>query len=190
MNINETFIVPNWSNFSALWKKVCLILAGLIIFLWLLGFGPGGRNCPDNATQTEHSKAATANGNVNTTALNTMDYAVPAYTLKQNAATAKVLFGLDSHELPKNTMRALMPTLEKMSEDDKSVVVISGYHDASGDLAYNQVLAKKRATAVRDFLLEIGLKSERLVLEKPIESVGSGDAAEARRVEIGLAYLN
>ncbi len=195
MNINETFIVPNWEDFSSLWKKVSLILFGLVILLWLLGFGPGGRNCPENETSVQTSAVA-VNGEdhgANTSDINNdngFNYDVPAYSLKGDSVTAKIQFGLDSHALPKETMRSLMPTLEKMSEDDKSVAIISGYHDASGDRDYNQVLAKKRAVAVRNLLLETGLDERRLVLEKPLESVGSGDAADARRVEVSLAYLD
>ncbi len=64
--------------------------------------------------------------------------------------------------------------------------VISGYTDASGDAATNEALAKDRATAVRDALKASGVRDARIELKKPETLTGSGDAAEARRVEVTL----
>jgi hypothetical protein len=61
---------------------------------------------------------------------------------------------------------------------------ISGYHDPSGNAEHNQELAKARALVVRDALVANGIATERLLLEKPIETTGSGDARDARRVDI------
>lgn len=63
--------------------------------------------------------------------------------------------------------------------------VISGFHDATGDAATNEELARQRAVAVRDLLLSQGLGADQLVLEKP-EVLDAGQAAEARRVEVVL----
>jgi K(+)-stimulated pyrophosphate-energized sodium pump len=65
-------------------------------------------------------------------------------------------------------------------------VVISGFHDASGDPAKNAELAKQRAFAVRDALKAAGIAEDRLVLEKPQELVGGADPAQARRVDVAL----
>ena len=63
---------------------------------------------------------------------------------------------------------------------------ISGYHDAQGDLAANQELAKQRAFAVRDALMFFGATEEAIVLKKPEQTLASGDDAHARRVEVTL----
>lgn len=63
-------------------------------------------------------------------------------------------------------------------------LVLSGYHDASGDPAFNADLAKRRVFAVRDVLLQSGVDEARIRLEKPQELVGSGSPAQARRVEV------
>ena len=65
--------------------------------------------------------------------------------------------------------------------------VISGYHDSTGNLAQNQELAKKRAFSVRDALVALGVPAEQIELKKPEQSAGSGDNAEARRVEVVLS---
>lgn len=66
-------------------------------------------------------------------------------------------------------------------------LVISGFHDASGDLATNQELAKQRAFTVRDALVAEGVARERIALRKPASTDGgSADDPQARRVEVHL----
>lgn len=64
--------------------------------------------------------------------------------------------------------------------------VISGYTDATGDAAKNAELAKRRAFAVRDALLALGLTEDKLDLRKPESVNASGSNAEARRVEVTI----
>lgn len=66
-------------------------------------------------------------------------------------------------------------------------LVISGFHDATGDPAKNAELAKERAKAVRAALQAAGVDASRLVLRKPESTTGSGDDREARRVEVRIA---
>jgi photosynthetic reaction center cytochrome c subunit len=70
----------------------------------------------------------------------------------------------------------------KTHEDAK--VAISGYHDPSGDKQHNLDLAKARAFEVRKELVSNGVPVGRVVLEKPVETTGSGDVKDARRVEL------
>lgn len=66
-------------------------------------------------------------------------------------------------------------------------LVISGFHDASGDPAMNHELAKQRAFAVRDALVAQGVAKERIGLRKPASTDGgSADDPQARRVEVHL----
>lgn len=63
-------------------------------------------------------------------------------------------------------------------------LVLSGFHDATGNPAQNAELAKKRALSVRDALVGAGLAAASLELKKPEEATGTGNDAEARRVEV------
>ncbi|MDF1486604.1 OmpA family protein [Ramlibacter sp. H39-3-26] len=65
-------------------------------------------------------------------------------------------------------------------------VAVSGFHDATGDAARNEELAKQRAFAVRDALKALGVTEAAIELRRPEVSIGSGPAAEARRVEVML----
>ncbi|MEZ5662820.1 MAG: OmpA family protein [Burkholderiaceae bacterium] len=66
-------------------------------------------------------------------------------------------------------------------------LVISGFHDATGDAAFNAELARQRAMAVRDALVGAGVAEGSVELRKPEETTGSGNMAEARRVEVMIA---
>ncbi|WP_310565230.1 OmpA family protein [Hydrogenophaga sp.] len=66
-------------------------------------------------------------------------------------------------------------------------LVISGFHDTTGDPAKNAELAKQRAFAVRDALKGAGVDEASLELKKPEETAATGSNAEARRVEVMIA---
>ncbi|MBL0919729.1 MAG: OmpA family protein [Hydrogenophaga sp.] len=63
-------------------------------------------------------------------------------------------------------------------------LALSGFHDATGDPAFNAELAKQRAFAVRDALTGAGVAESSLELKKPEVTTGTGANAEARRVEV------
>ena len=66
-------------------------------------------------------------------------------------------------------------------------LVLTGFHDATGDPAFNAELAKQRALAVRDALVGAGVAESSMELRKPEQSTGTGNDAEARRVEVMIA---
>ena len=67
-------------------------------------------------------------------------------------------------------------------------LVISGFHDTTGDPVKNAELAKQRAFAVRDALKGAGVDEAAMELKKPEEAAGgTGANAEARRVEVVIA---
>ena len=66
-------------------------------------------------------------------------------------------------------------------------LVLSGFHDATGNASMNAELAQKRAMSVRDALVGAGVAESSLELKKPEEATGTGNDAEARRVEVMIA---
>ena len=72
----------------------------------------------------------------------------------------------------------------KLHNDAKAS--ISGYHDPSGNKEHHQKLAKERAFVVRDALAATGIAAERVALEKPVETTGTRDPRDARRVEVTI----
>ena len=97
----------------------------------------------------------------------------------------KFYFASGKSDLAKGGNEALAEVVKGVKAGQKAV--ISGYHDSTGNLAQNQELAKKRAFSVRDALVALGVPAEQIELKKPEQSAGSGDNAEARRVEVVLS---
>ena len=67
-----------------------------------------------------------------------------------------------------------------------TAIAITGYTDRTGNVAANVELAKRRAKAVADALVEAGIQPERIRLQAPADVVGSGSDDRARRVDITL----
>lgn len=97
---------------------------------------------------------------------------------------AKLYFALGSAGLPADATTTLGGIIDYLAATPEASVVISGFHDASGNVEVNQRLAKARAETVRDLLGAQGVSEDRITLEKPQETEGSGSADEARRVEV------
>ena len=66
------------------------------------------------------------------------------------------------------------------------ILLISGFHDATGNAEKNAELAKQRALVVRDALVTEGVLEGHIELKKPEQVNASGSNAEARRVEITI----
>jgi len=114
----------------------------------------------------------------------------PAAATAVAAASAtlvqRVYFDLGQDTLPGEAAEALARVADAARENRQATVLISGFHDASGDRAANADLARRRALRVRHALEANGVAPSQLVLSKPALATGQGDAREARRVEVTL----
>jgi outer membrane protein OmpA-like peptidoglycan-associated protein len=97
----------------------------------------------------------------------------------------KFFFASASAELAGGANEALAQLTQALAGGEQTLVV-SGYHDASGDAALNAELARQRALAVREALLALGVAEARIELSKPALATGSGSPRQARRVEVLL----
>jgi outer membrane protein OmpA-like peptidoglycan-associated protein len=66
-------------------------------------------------------------------------------------------------------------------------ITITGYADKTGDYAANVELAKRRAAAVRDELVKLGVDPRRLQVTVPSSVIGGATDDQARRVDITAA---
>jgi len=97
----------------------------------------------------------------------------------------KFYFASGKADLPAGALQALGDSV--LAAQAGKRLVISGFHDATGDAAFNAELAKQRAMAVRDTLMGAGVVDASIELKQPEQTTGSGNAAEARRVEVMIA---
>lgn len=99
-------------------------------------------------------------------------------------ALAKIYFAVGQSALGAGDQDAIARTMAALTLNPQSIVLLSGFHDTSGDAARNAELAKGRAVAVRDALVAGGIAADRVKFRKPESTLGSGNAEEGRRVEI------
>jgi outer membrane protein OmpA-like peptidoglycan-associated protein len=97
----------------------------------------------------------------------------------------KFYFASGKADLASGALDALGDAIEAAKAGKR--LVLSGFHDSTGDPAMNAELAKQRAFAVRDALMGAGVAETSMELKKPEETTGSGNNAEARRVEVVIA---
>jgi outer membrane protein OmpA-like peptidoglycan-associated protein len=109
-----------------------------------------------------------------------------AATSATAAPIERLYFEVGSPALPADAAEVLARVADAARASGGATVLISGFHDASGDAAQNAELAKNRALAVRHALEANGVPPERLQMSKPAVTTGEGDPKEARRVELRL----
>jgi outer membrane protein OmpA-like peptidoglycan-associated protein len=95
-------------------------------------------------------------------------------------------FAVGDDQLPPEANDVLSRVAVAARSNAGATIAVSGFHDASGDRAANQVLALRRAEQVRHALEANGVSPSQIILDKPAETSGGGDAAQARRVEMRL----
>jgi outer membrane protein OmpA-like peptidoglycan-associated protein len=123
---------------------------------------------------------------------NSMAAATPAPAaadVTTDGASVKVVDGVVKFYFASGKADVAAGGNEALAEVVKAVatgkkVLISGFHDASGDPALNAELAKQRALAVRDALKTLGVPEDKVELKKPEQALANGPAPEARRVEV------
>ncbi len=116
--------------------------------------------------------------------VSTAQAASDAASVKVEQGVVKFYFASGKADLAAGASEALTDVVKGAQAGRK--LVISGFHDATGNAAQNAELAKQRALAVRDALTAAGVAQGQIELKKPEQITGSGSNAEARRVEISL----
>lgn len=99
-------------------------------------------------------------------------------------ALVKFYFAVGDATLPADASPDIATIVVALDAAPEKKVLLSGFHDETGGAAVNAEVSKNRALAVREALVEAGVPAERVLLRRPAVTLGGGDAAEARRVEV------
>jgi outer membrane protein OmpA-like peptidoglycan-associated protein len=161
---------------------VLLLVVGLLGWLTMRG----GHKAPATALAQAMRAAPAAGVQAPTTnvALAVTEAFVDAPLAGTVAGT--LYFAVGKAELPADAAAAMATIKQAATATPNKKLVLSGFHDASGDPAKNAELAKNRAKAVRAALQAEGITPERIALRKPESTTGDGSSQEARRVEVRL----
>lgn len=96
----------------------------------------------------------------------------------------KFYFASGRSDLPAGAVPALQTAIDAAKSGKR--LVLSGFHDATGSRTRNASIAHQRALSVRAALQAAGVAESSIEVKKPEQSVGSGNPAEARRVEVTI----
>ena len=105
------------------------------------------------------------------------------------ATLTTVYFAYDSAELSPSQRQQLEQNALWMRQNDDEAIVLEGHTDERGSVEYNLALGERRAQAVRQYMIQLGIARDRLSIlsygeEKPV-AFGSNetDYRRNRRVE-------
>lgn len=122
----------------------------------------------------------------------TVDSHSQPQTWISSAKTIKGSFGFDAIQLSDDFVQSLTEVASILDTHPQAEALIAGHADSTGTEAYNQALSERRAQAVVNQLLDLGISLERL------ESWGEGESnpiadntteerrAKNRRVEVTI----
>lgn len=108
----------------------------------------------------------------------------PQTAIKQRRSSA-VYFAFDSDYLSADARKDIISNWAWAKGEETLEIRLIAYADATGPESYNQDLKRKRAEAVRDFLVEMGFSADQIVIDIAAPSPLSNDHRFLnRRVEI------
>ncbi|HZR79627.1 MAG TPA: peptidoglycan-associated lipoprotein Pal [Candidatus Binatia bacterium] len=80
----------------------------------------------------------------------------------QQGPLQDVHFAYDSFELTDNARELLRTNADWLRDNPNAKVEVEGHTDSRGTVEYNLALGAKRATAVRDYLVSLGVSASRV----------------------------
>lgn len=117
----------------------------------------------------------------------------PAPKPTQRIVLRGVNFDLDKAAIRPDAQVILQTAAEALNESPKARVSVTGHTDSTGSEAYNQTLSERRAKAVVDYLVSLGVSASRLSatgvgeLEPVADNSTADGRAQNRRVELNVA---
>jgi len=105
----------------------------------------------------------------------------------------RVFFALDSHQLQPEARATLEKQAQWLRQNPAVTVTVEGHADERGTREYNLALGERRASAVRDYLVALGINGNRvktvsLGKERPVDPRSTEEAwAKNRR---GVMVVN
>ena len=84
--------------------------------------------------------------------------------LNKKGVLGDTFFALDSTELTQESRGAVQKNADYMKRWASTKVLVEGHADSRGTNEYNLALAERRAGAVRDYLVSLGIGADRVTV--------------------------
>lgn len=125
--------------------------------------------------------AAGGGGGIDSTA---MSFAASGSDSGQIAGLRSIRFDYDRATLTSSAREIVKGNVEWMNSNPRVTMQIEGHCDARGSVEYNLSLGERRAKAVQDYMISLGVAANRLSIisygkEKPL-SMGDSEADHAQ----------
>lgn len=171
-------------DFTQTRRNQMVILKNLTKFIAILAIGVSFINCrgkqekPEAATPTESAGTGSDNSAVDSMA---MSFDAAGSDSGKIDGLKTVFFDYDKATLSADSKKVIQGNVDWMKKNASTKVQIEGHCDDRGSIEYNVALGERRANAVKDYMVSLGLSSNRLATisygeEKPLVS-GENDAA-------------
>jgi len=167
------------------------LAVGIIALVLLLVVGVainsrgGERAAPSPTTISMVSTAPVQGTSAVAVVTESVAIAIPdGASIRVEGGVVKFYFATASADLAPGAAEALAAVIQGVGAGKKAQ--ISGYTDATGDAAINEELARRRAQTVQDVLVGLGVPPAQVAMKKPEGVTGTGNNAQARRVEVKL----
>jgi peptidoglycan-associated lipoprotein len=100
--------------------------------------------------------------------------------LNKKGVLTDTFFALDSTELTQESRGAIQKNSDYLKRWTSTKVMVEGHADSRGTNEYNLALAERRAAAVRDYLVSLGVPADRVtIVSKGEEAPFCSDEAES-----------
>ena len=166
------------------YRVVALVLISVVVLAVGLVLGIGVHKARNAAPSAASTAAVAPVAVVVATTTTVVPVGDDASVVVENGVV-KFYFASGKADLASGALDALSEAIAAGKAGKK--LVLSGFHDATGSAAANAELAKQRAIVVRDALVGAGVAEGGMELKKPEQTMGTGNNAEARRVEVMIA---
>ena len=84
--------------------------------------------------------------------------------LNKKGVLADAFFALDSTEIDAEARAAVQKNAEYLKRWTSTKIMVEGHADSRGTNEYNLALAERRAGAVRDYLVSLGIPADRITI--------------------------
>ena len=149
--------------------------------------GSSASTSASSGTSSSSSGGTSSSSSTTSSASASSDSGSSSYSYDTDPKTAlikvgdRVLFGYDSSELDDEDRSILDNQGQFLNQNPSLKVTIEGHCDERGTREYNLALGEKRASAVKDYLISVGINSDRISVvsygkERP-QVLGSNKAA-------------
>jgi peptidoglycan-associated lipoprotein len=105
----------------------------------------------------------------------------PFWNNSQNLANADrpfepIFFGFDQYSIGSEERTKLQDIASFLADSPSSRILVEGYCDWKGTPAYNKSLGDRRASSVKDYLIDLGIDSSRIEIISMGDEVATPDA--------------